>query len=666
MRLKIVAFSALITFLPYMAYAARDGSGNYSLPSGNPVTSGTTISSTWANNTLSDIATALSDSLTKSGEAIVTGTQDLNGNKVILDIDADTSITADTDDRIDIEVAGADAVLVGYDATTNTDSFLKLDPGAFTSKANIAIARFLIDNTNALTVPAGTTAVAAGLRVEEPNLTATGTITRASTVYIVAAPTEGGTANYALWIDAGDLRMDDNAVFGDAATDTVTVTGDLTVSDDTTMTDALSVEGNTTLGNSAAVDTVTVNADMTTASGGDLTVQGAFTSLGIDDNADAVALTIDASEYALFGHTASVAQGAASSAAQFTTDTNDSRGIGILKYNATDSSYPALTFSKSGNAAEGSHTIVASDEGVGSIVFQGSNGTTFDNAANIRAEIDAAPGVATDMPGRLIFATSPDGSVTLTEALRIDSNQDVGIGTQATPSARLHVVDSVSGDVSKIESTEAGATAANFVLYRNSATPADSDALFEFLFTGEDDGGAETTYASIRTVISDQTNGTEDGRLQLGSMQAGTVNADAWTLDLGLYADNATGGDKGVGTINADAVYDDNAGPLTDYVLDFYVDGYVDPTNYDHDLWKQFDTADFGIDAYVAKWMERRALPCFAARTEGAKSYEQSVGQLARCLVQAAETQAVHIKELNERVKSLEERLAALEAKSAP
>jgi hypothetical protein len=36
------------------------------------------------------------------------------------------------------------------------------------------------------------------------------------------------------------------------------------------------------------------------------TFSGAFTSLGIDDNADAVALTIDSSERALFGHSAAI------------------------------------------------------------------------------------------------------------------------------------------------------------------------------------------------------------------------------------------------------------------------------------------------------------------------------------------------------------------------
>jgi hypothetical protein len=48
--------------------AARNSSGTYSLVSGNPVVTGTTITSTWANNTLADIATELTDSLSRSGK----------------------------------------------------------------------------------------------------------------------------------------------------------------------------------------------------------------------------------------------------------------------------------------------------------------------------------------------------------------------------------------------------------------------------------------------------------------------------------------------------------------------------------------------------------------------------------------------------------------------
>jgi hypothetical protein len=45
----------------------RDTGGDYSLPAGNPVTSGTTIQSSWANTTLNDISVALTDSLDRDG-----------------------------------------------------------------------------------------------------------------------------------------------------------------------------------------------------------------------------------------------------------------------------------------------------------------------------------------------------------------------------------------------------------------------------------------------------------------------------------------------------------------------------------------------------------------------------------------------------------------------
>lgn len=51
----------------------RDGSGNYTLPSGNPVVTNTIISSNgWANPTLSDIASAITQSLSRDGQTTPT------------------------------------------------------------------------------------------------------------------------------------------------------------------------------------------------------------------------------------------------------------------------------------------------------------------------------------------------------------------------------------------------------------------------------------------------------------------------------------------------------------------------------------------------------------------------------------------------------------------
>lgn len=45
----------------------RDSNGNYTLPAGNPVVSGTVIESVWANTTMEDVAEALTNSLDRYG-----------------------------------------------------------------------------------------------------------------------------------------------------------------------------------------------------------------------------------------------------------------------------------------------------------------------------------------------------------------------------------------------------------------------------------------------------------------------------------------------------------------------------------------------------------------------------------------------------------------------
>ena len=76
-----------------------------------------------------------------------------------------------------------------------------------------------------------------------------------------------------------------------------------------------------------------------------------------------------------------------------------------------------MTFVKSRNATVGSHTVVQSGDQLGQVLFAGSDGTDFEAAAAIRGEVDGTPG-ANDMPGRIVFLTTPDGSATLAERMR--------------------------------------------------------------------------------------------------------------------------------------------------------------------------------------------------------------------------------------------------------
>ena len=47
-----------------------------------------------------------------SGTVLINGILDINGNELLLDADGDTSITADTDDEIQIKLAGSDKIQI--------------------------------------------------------------------------------------------------------------------------------------------------------------------------------------------------------------------------------------------------------------------------------------------------------------------------------------------------------------------------------------------------------------------------------------------------------------------------------------------------------------------------------------------------------------------------
>jgi len=91
---------------------------------------------------------------------------------------------------------------------------------------------------------------------------------------------------------------------------------------------------------------------------------------------------------------------------------------------------PNFYLVKSRNGSIGGNTIVANGDNLGNINWVGANGTGFTDAASIRAEVDGTPGASNDMPGRLIFSTTADGSGATTERMRISAG---GITTLSGP-----------------------------------------------------------------------------------------------------------------------------------------------------------------------------------------------------------------------------------------
>ena len=89
---------------------------------------------------------------------------------------------------------------------------------------------------------------------------------------------------------------------------------------------------------------------------------------------------------------------------------------------------PVLLFGKSRGTSLGSNTIVQNGDRLFTLRVDGSDGTNLEQAAMIEVHVDAAPG-ANEIPGRITFHTTNDGSQYATEKMRIDNAGRVGIGT---------------------------------------------------------------------------------------------------------------------------------------------------------------------------------------------------------------------------------------------
>ena len=103
-------------------------------------------------------------------------------------------------------------------------------------------------------------------------------------------------------------------------------------------------------------------------------------------------------------------------------DTN--KCVGIFAYSGTSNPTARgakLQLNRARSTDGTTNTAVASGDLIGTVEFKGNDATSFTAAAKIDCLVDGSPGTD-DMPGRLIFSTSADGSGVPTERVRIDKN----------------------------------------------------------------------------------------------------------------------------------------------------------------------------------------------------------------------------------------------------
>jgi hypothetical protein len=125
----------------------------------------------------------------------------------------------------------------------------------------------------------------------------------------------------------------------------------------------------------------------------------------------------------LLGGTAQIGDAYSSSGVRLFTAIGSSASFGIHRNDNTAFSNAFIFTKARGTALE----TVQSNDNLGILTFQGANGTAFARASGIESFVDGTPS-STSMPGRLVFYTTPDGSTTPVERMRIRSDGNVAIG----------------------------------------------------------------------------------------------------------------------------------------------------------------------------------------------------------------------------------------------
>lgn len=96
-----------------------------------------------------------------------------------------------------------------------------------------------------------------------------------------------------------------------------------------------------------------------------------------------------------------------------------------------DANPTVLQIGHSRSNSSGGFAVLSNNDGVGHIRFEGANGTAFNVAAQVVTEIDGTPS-STSMPGRLLLFTTPSGSNTPAERLRLTNGGVINLNGQRT------------------------------------------------------------------------------------------------------------------------------------------------------------------------------------------------------------------------------------------
>lgn len=330
-------------------------------------------------------------------------------------------------------------------------------------------------------------------------------------------------------------------------------------------------------------------------------------------------------------------------------------------------------------------TAVISGDRIGDLVFYGNNGTIPVAAARLSVTT-AEDWDATANGSKFEFYTTD-----------INANSQRLRGT-IEPGGNLSWYTSI---VMRVDSENSGSIGAGFIgftskddnsstvaLYRSRGSMslptgvASGDTIGSVDFNGHINTGSTYRNAAFIDVVATQAFGVSDTGVQMmfaACLSGGTSTTILQTLndDGGATFGSPSGGSKGFGTVNAEAVYDDGA-LLTCYPLEYARTGDIDVEQWDRRVPKRRPVrrrrktedgrlerneqarafrsrAEMLLDPeqYANFWQTNGHLPAFPS----VESWQAlSLGDISQRMWETVETQAVHIAKLTARINSLEGR----------
>ena len=535
--------------------------------------------------------------------------QDLNGSELILDADADTSITASTDDQIDFKIAGADDftftanafnVLTGSHATFADSANAKFGTGSDMLIYHDGTNSYITNAVGALKIATETSGIAVTIGHSTSEVTIADNATVAGNLTVTGTLTQTGTQTFDGGIDVDDFNINGTTIALSSGDMTVDVAGDITLDADggdiffkdggTTFGSAVNTSGNLIIksgtttaltfsgANVTAAGTITGNltgnasgtaATVTGAAQTNITSLGTLTALTVDDVAiDGKVMTMTGSSGDTFvttvaanGATSLVTTDAAAAAAhlQITADGTvdiDSAGVLTLDSGAAINIEPA---SGSAILLDGTISIdagvVTGATSITSTAFVGGlTGNVTGNASGTALTVTQAAQTAITSVGTLTALTVDDVAVNGKVITMTGSSSDTATLTAGTNGTLDIVTTDAGGAAANIQITADGtAELAGTTVTLDSAGGITLDAdggTITFADAGSSLGTITSSGYSGTAAVATTVTVTDNESTDENNVLTFVAGADADGGNVGLESDGNLNYNPSSGTLN--------------------------------------------------------------------------------------------------------------------